>query len=94
LPDSLGLACAATGRESEIACGTLVLVTGRLPDEALYDELTARPQPFSVSRVGDCLQPSSVADAVYSAHRFARGFGSEGDDAVPRRERPPLQPGA
>ena len=94
LPDSLGLACAATGRESEIACGTLVLVTGRLPGEALYDELTARPQPFSVSRVGDCLQPSSVADAVYSAHRFARGFGSDDEDAVPRRERPPLQPGA
>ena len=28
--------CAYTGRESEVACGTLVLVTGRVPDDALW----------------------------------------------------------
>jgi dimethylamine/trimethylamine dehydrogenase len=91
--DSLRLACAASGRESDIACGTLILVTGRLPEEQLYRALAAHPQPFSVSRVGDCLQPSSVADAVYSAHDFARGLGSPGGDAAPRRERPPVKSG-
>jgi dimethylamine/trimethylamine dehydrogenase len=40
--------------------------------------------------VGDCLQPSSIADAVHSAHRFARELGGEPAE-VPRRERPPAR---
>ncbi|MFO1132275.1 MAG: FAD-dependent oxidoreductase [Hyphomicrobiales bacterium] len=84
------LACTASGQTSELACGTLVLATGRVPDDRLFHELTAGPRPFTVSRVGDCLQPSSIADAVYSAHRFAREFG-EAAIAVPRRERPPVK---
>ena len=39
-----------------------------------------------LARVGDCLQPSSIADAVYSGHRFARLLGE--DDPAPRRELP------
>jgi dimethylamine/trimethylamine dehydrogenase len=84
------LACTASGRESELACDTLILATGRIPDDRLYRELAAKPQPFTLHRVGDCLQPSSIADAVYSAHRFAREFGEEAV-AVPRRERPPVK---
>ena len=80
------LACAYTGRETALACGTLVLVTGRLPEAALWAELKDRP---GVVRVGDCLVPSSIADAVYSAHAYARGLG-EGD-AVVRREMPPFR---
>jgi dimethylamine/trimethylamine dehydrogenase len=83
------LACAFTGRESEIACGTLALVTGRVPDDGLGRKLEALG--VAAARVGDCLQPSSVADAVYSGHRFARYFGEEGADAPPRRERPPVR---
>ncbi|MCA3560830.1 MAG: FAD-dependent oxidoreductase [Aestuariivirga sp.] len=86
----LRLACTASGKESEIACDTLILATGRLPDDRLLHQLSATPQPFAVHRVGDCLQPSSIADAVYSAHRFAREFG-EAAGAVPRRERPPVK---
>ena len=79
---SVRLACAYTGRESEVACGTLVLVTGRVPEEALWLELGGR-----AVRVGDCLAPSSIADAVYSGHACARGVG---EVAVPlRRERAP-----
>ena len=84
------LACTASGNDSELACDTLILVTGRVPDDRLYHELSATPRPFTLSRVGDCLQPSSIADAVYSAHRFAREFG-EVPVAVPRRERPPVK---
>ena len=79
------LACAYTGRRSGLACATLILVTGRLPCDELWPQLQGLP---SVARVGDCLQPSSVADAVYSAHRFARGFG-EAAPPLLRRERPP-----
>ena len=85
------LRCAYTARETTLACGTLILVTGRLPDDGLYTALTASPQKFGLSRVGDCLQPSSVADAVYSAHRFARAFGLQDQGAPLRRERPPLK---
>ena len=86
--DSLRLACTASGRESDLPCGTLVLVTGRLPEDSLHRELSAAAHAFGLHRVGDCLQPSSVADAVYSAHRFARELGTE-PPAAPRRERPP-----
>lgn len=80
------LACAYTGRESTLDCGTLVLVTGRLPQDELYHDLTA--QGTKATRIGDCFAPSSIADAVYSAHRFARGLG-EPDPLPLRRERAP-----
>ncbi|PZF75210.1 NADH:flavin oxidoreductase [Aestuariivirga litoralis] len=86
----LRLACSASGKASELACDTLIVATGRVPDDRLFHELTSTARPFTVSRVGDCLQPSSIADAVYSAHRFAREFG-EASVAVPRRERPPVK---
>ena len=68
-----------------VPCETLVLVTGRLADDDLFTELGGR---HSVTRIGDCLAPSSIADAVYSGHRFAREFGDNNAGAVPRRERP------
>ena len=77
------IACATNGKGREIACDSLILVTGRLPVEDLWHVLEGRP---NVARVGDCLAPSSIADAVYSAHRFARLLGEQ--DLPPRRERP------
>jgi dimethylamine/trimethylamine dehydrogenase len=79
--------CVHTGRKSELQCETLVLCTGRLVDEGLFRALEG--QTANLARVGDCLQPSSIADAVYSAHRFARLLGE--DDPPPRRELPPLR---
>lgn len=70
-----------------LECGSLVLVTGRIPADALYAELLQTAPHASVSRIGDCLAPSSIADAVFAGHRFAREFG---EDVIPslRRERP------
>lgn len=79
------LACIYTARESAIACSTLILVTGRIAADGLFSELSGK---ISVTRIGDCLVPSSIADAVYSGHRFAREFGEKNISAVPRRERP------
>ncbi len=81
------LACAHTGRARQIACDTLVLCTGRLAQDDLFHALKGSLP--NLARVGDCLQPSSIADAVYSAHRFARLLGQ--DDPPPRREVPPLR---
>ena len=86
--DQVSLACAYTGRETAIDCAALVLVTGRLPQEALYDDLTA--QGTLATRIGDCLAPSTIADAVYSGHRFARNLGQP--EPLPlRRERAPIR---
>ncbi|MBA4325677.1 MAG: NADH:flavin oxidoreductase, partial [Rhodobacter sp.] len=78
-------ACVYTGRKKPLPCGTLILCTGRLPDAALQAELVA--QGITAARIGDGLTPSSVADAVYSAHRFARLLGEP--DLPPRREHAP-----
>jgi dimethylamine/trimethylamine dehydrogenase len=85
------LACAHTEQITEHDCATLILVTGRLPDDTLFHALNAHPQAAQIARVGDCLQPSSIADAVYSAHRFARGLGVPDNDRPLKRERPPLK---
>jgi dimethylamine/trimethylamine dehydrogenase len=85
MPHEARLACVYTEREMIVPCETLVLVTGRVADDDLFTELDGRQ---SVTRIGDCLAPSSIADAVYSGHRFAREFGDNNAGAVLRRERP------
>ncbi|WP_119392846.1 FAD-dependent oxidoreductase [Taklimakanibacter lacteus] len=80
-------ACIHTGRPLELSCDALLLVTGRVPQDALYHALAGLMPDGAVSRIGDCLAPSHIADAVFSGHRFAREFG-EDRTAVPRRERP------
>ncbi len=84
-PHEVRLVCVYTEREMVVPCETLVLVTGRVADDDLFIELGGRQ---SVTRIGDCLAPSSIADAVYSGHRFAREFGDNNAGAVFRRERP------
>lgn len=91
-------ACVYTGRITRRDFGTLVLVTGRLPEQALFDELSAvtegaRGGLRSITRIGDCLTPSSIADAVHSGHKFARQLDLPAEAAVPLRERPSFPSG-
>ena len=79
------LSCVYSGREETLPCGTLILATGRLPEDGLWHDLAAAG--VAATRIGDCLAPSSIADAVHSAHRFARLLGEP--DLPPRRERAP-----
>ena len=81
--DYARITCATSGEPRDIACESLILVTGRQPIDDLWQTLHTRPNTV---RVGDCLAPSSIADAVYSAHRYARLLGEP--DLPPRRERP------
>jgi dimethylamine/trimethylamine dehydrogenase len=81
--DYARITCATSGEPRDIACQSLILVTGRQPTDDLWQTLHTRPNAV---RVGDCLAPSSIADAVYSAHRYARLLGEP--DLPPRRERP------
>ncbi len=91
----------ASGRERVIPCAAVVLVTSRQSNDALYHELVADQAALdaagitSVTRIGDCLAPSTIAAAVYSGHRLAREIDSPppGDDVPFLRELPELGSG-
>jgi dimethylamine/trimethylamine dehydrogenase len=86
--------CIHTGKRSEISCASLVSVTMRLPDELLVLALNAEPARLaeagikSVTAVGDCLAPATIAAAVYAGHRYARELDTPplGDAVAFKRE--------
>jgi dimethylamine/trimethylamine dehydrogenase len=46
----------------------------------------------SVTAIGDCLAPSTIAAAVYAGHRYARGFDwPTSDEAAFERELPDIR---
>jgi dimethylamine/trimethylamine dehydrogenase len=69
----------------------LVLVTGRNANSELFAQIEIDPTRIEVTRIGDCLVPSSIADAVYSGHKFAREFDEDPATLVCKRERAILQ---
>ena len=90
-PGAVTLACVYTGRERRLPCQTLIPVTSREPEEALYLSLTADEDRLresgivSLERIGDCAAPGLIAAAVFAGHRYARELG--GNAAVPARDR-------
>jgi len=78
-----------SGRERVLPCASLLLVTMRLPNDAIYHELAADPDRLRaadirlLSRIGDCLAPSTIAAAVYAGHRSAREMDAAPSDEVP-----------
>jgi dimethylamine/trimethylamine dehydrogenase len=78
-------------RRQRVECGSLVLVTSRLPHESLYLDLVDKPEDLeaagivTVTRIGDCLGPSTVANAVFSGHRYARELDNPIEGDVPFR---------
>ncbi len=101
--DHARLACAWSGREQRVECASVVAITARLPDDALYQDLLAREAEWPdagiarVDCIGDAHAPGLIVHAVYAGHRYAREFDDprgheERVDAVPfRRQRPALQ---
>jgi len=92
--EAVDLACVYTGRISRRAAASLVMVTARTPNDDLYRALTADPDTLrpagvqSVTRIGDCLAPGTIAAAVFSGHAFARELDAPDPGDVPfRRER-------
>jgi len=83
----------------EWAVDGVILITSRVPEEAVYQELRRRPEALkqngieAVYRIGDCLAPRLyVADAVFDGHRLGREIDTT-KPAVPLpylRERPTL----
>jgi dimethylamine/trimethylamine dehydrogenase len=84
------------GDPFELETDAVVLVTQRVSDDALYHELRADEARLeaegveAVYRIGDCVAPQLIADAIFDGHRLAREIDSE-TPAVPLpflRERP------
>ena len=80
---------AITSVESTLACDALVLVTDRIPNDALYNELgpaLTDGRLDSLRVIGDAEAPNIIAQAVFSGHLAAREFGEKIDqDETPFR---------
>jgi dimethylamine/trimethylamine dehydrogenase len=83
------------GEPLELEADAVVLVTQRLSDDALYRELKAGADTLAgegieaLYRIGDCVSPRIIAEAIFDGHRLGREIDSD-DPAVPlpyKRER-------
>jgi dimethylamine/trimethylamine dehydrogenase len=78
-------ACVFTGARETHAADSVVLVTARLPEDALALELAARRAEWAaagireVAVIGDALAPATIAHATYAGRRY----GEECDAAAP-----------
>jgi dimethylamine/trimethylamine dehydrogenase len=91
------LSCNFTGRLSGIPAASVVTVTSRAPNDALALTLETHAQRVaeagiaSVTSIGDCWAPSTIAAAVYAGHRQGREFDRQLDEDVPfARELPAI----
>jgi dimethylamine/trimethylamine dehydrogenase len=70
-----------SGKITDLGCASVLSVTSRLPNDALYQELAAREGDWenagikSVRCIGDALAPGAIVHAVYDGHRCARELG-------------------
>ena len=84
-----------TGQVSSLPCQAVVLVTDRLPQDALYHELKPHLESaalHSLRRIGDAEAPHIIAQAVYSGHLAAREFDEPAQTGTPfKLERVDLQ---
>ena len=89
-PDHVELSCVYTERARTLPCSSVVMVTMRDAEDALFDDLSGKITG-TLTRIGDGLAPGTIAAAVYSGHRYARELGEPPVEGVPfRRELPEL----
>ncbi len=65
------------GRPTEESCSSVVLVTERHREHALYDALKGSATLSHLELIGDAAAPGLIADAVYSGHMAARNFEAD-----------------
>jgi dimethylamine/trimethylamine dehydrogenase len=91
---SVEIACIYSDRPQQLDAASIILVTCRTPDDQLYYDLMAESKSLeqagikSVTRIGDCLAPGTIASAVRSGHHYARALDTkESGDVSFRQER-------
>jgi dimethylamine/trimethylamine dehydrogenase len=65
----------ANGEPLELDAAGVVLVTQRISHDALFHDLDGRRA--AVFRIGDCVAPRLLAEAVFDGHRLAREIDGE-----------------
>ena len=86
--------CAYTGNLTKVECDSVVLVTSKVENNALYQKVQQRKKEWSdfgiksVKIIGDANAPGPIAWATYAGHQYAREFDCEdiGDKLPFRRE--------
>ena len=94
------LECVFTGAITELSCKSVVMVTERIANTSLYDQLNEQKvsnKPHSIVQnirlIGDAEAPGLIADAVFSGHLAAQNFEATETDiekALFMREMPSL----
>ena len=88
-PEGVTASCVFTGRRREIGADWVLPLTRREPHDALYHDVRAAiaehraHAPRTVTRIGDCLAPGTIAAAVYGGYRAALEM-----ESVPDTNRP------
>jgi dimethylamine/trimethylamine dehydrogenase len=89
-PEAVTVQHAISSAETTLPADALVLVTERIPNDALYRELQpafAEGRLDSLRLIGDAEAPNIIAQAVYSGHLAAQEF----DETVNPDETPFLR---
>ena len=83
---------AVTGDRESMGVDSVVMVTGRVPNDGLVADLEAVADDWagvglrSVRAIGDAWVPSTIASAVWWGHRYARELDADPGDVFFRRE--------
>ena len=100
-PKEVTLACTWSGATTTLPADAVVMVTSRVPHDALYQALRSRQAEWegagirSVKLIGDAASPGPIAWATYDGRRFAEGIDEpddQGDTPTFRREVAALEP--
>lgn len=81
-PDEQGEVRVPLGEPETIEADAVVLVTDRRSRSDLYDGLTAQEEKWAESgvkavyRIGDCVAPRELSEAIFDGHRLAREIDS------------------
>ncbi len=90
----------AFGEAWSLETDGVVLVTQQVSDDALYRELSSDPSALEaagvarVIRIGDCVAPRMISEAVFEGHRLAREIDLPDPMAVRLFDRERRVPGA
>jgi dimethylamine/trimethylamine dehydrogenase len=84
--DDIQFTCTVTGQITQVVMDAIVLVTDRLPNDALYRGLKDEQNKGkleSLRVIGDAEAPHIIAQAIFSGHRAARAFEEVPSDETP-----------
>ena len=87
-PDAVTLSNMVSGTEVDLPCDGVVLVTDRLPNDALLRALKPAVEEKKLSSlrvIGDAEAPHIIAQAIYSGYLAACEFDEEPADGTPFR---------